>query len=438
MDQLLSLFRHLEKTSSRNLKMYAIDSFRSGMGTMASKDLDYCLEVLDGRWKVGYTYFKIQSYSTVDVSTKQQAERKDISLQEFLRPVFNPSGRDEGTTYRVCAQFREFQDFIEPLVNRKWRLGIGKSLLGVKEASPMLGKKYDSSKIPESKDGYYITEKLDGNRCIAQWVQEQERWVFTSRSGKEMRVQFDMRGFPKEYIYDGEILSRSQWNNPGQANFNSLSGAINSKYGNKQDLLYTIFDIILPGTTYACRRDKLEKIRIDLRYPQGCCCSHIPDVWILPVLQYCPDKKDLEFAISFQLDAVTGRGGEGLMVNVGSRHYEQKRTDAILKVKQTQTMDMKVTELFEGTGKHEGRVGALNCICRGDDGTVYECRVGTGLSDDQRTLWANNPDKILGKIVEVSYFSISQDAKARGTKYYSLRFPRLKKVRNDKKETSEY
>lgn len=434
---MLSLFRHLEKTSSRNLKMYAIDSFRSGMGTMASKDLDYCLEVLDGRWKVGYTYFKIQSYSTVDVSTKQQAERKDISLQEFLRPVFNPSGRDEGTVYRVCAQFREFQDFIEPLVNRKWRLGIGKSLLGVKEASPMLGKKYDSNKIPESKDGYYITEKLDGNRCIAQWVQEQERWVFTSRSGKEMRVQFDMQGFPKEYIYDGEILSGEQQRNPGQANFNSLSGAVNSKYGDKSDLLYTIFDLILPGVAYASRRNKLERIRSDLLYPTGCCCAQSPNVWILPVLQYCSDAKDLEHAIPFQLERIVGMGGEGLMINVGSRNYEQKRTDAILKVKETQTMDMRVTGLSEGTGKHEGCVGALFCECE-SEGKVYECRVGTGLSDEQRARWADCPEEIVGHIVEVAYFSISQDKASRGSKYYSLRFPRLKKVRDDKKETSAY
>ena len=101
-------------------------------------------------------------------------------------------------------------------------------------------------------------------------------------------------------------------------------------------------------------------------------------------------------------------------------------------------MDMKVTELFEGTGKHEGRVGALNCICRGNDGKLYECRVGTGLSDEQREQWADNPDAIIGKIVEVAYFSISQDTKARGSKSYSLRFPRLKRVRDDKEDTSEY
>lgn len=434
--ELTSLFRHLEKTSSRNLKMHAIDAFRNGMGTMASKDLDYCLEILDGRWKTGYTFLKTSWNYKGDSSVNAQAN-EGISLEEFLRPIMNPKSRKEADIIVLCRKYAGFQDFIEPLINRKWRLGIGKSLLGVKEASPMLGKKYDSAKIPPSKDGYYITEKLDGNRCIAQWVEEQERWVFTSRSGKEMRVQFNMQGMPKEYIYDGEILSRAQRGNPGQANFNALSGAVNSKYGNKSDLLYSIFDIILPGVAYASRRSKLEKIRTTLLHPTGCCCAQVPDVWILPILQYCSDVRSLEHAIPLLLEKIVGMGGEGLMINIGSRNYEQKRTDAILKVKAVQTMDMEVVGLVEGTGKHEGLVGSLICVCEGY-GKTYECKVGSGLSDEQRARWAENPDEIMFKIVEVAYFSTSQDQANRGSTHYSLRFPRFKRVREDKKETSEH
>lgn len=436
MEELKKLFQHLEKTPSRNLKLYAIDAFRQGMGTQASEDLDYCLEILDGRWKTGYTFLRTSWHYQGAPSVAERANRAELSLEEFLRPVMNPASRKEADIVLLCRKYAGFQDFIAPLVNREWRLGIGKSLLGVKEASPMLGKKYDSAKIPTSSAGYYITEKLDGNRCIAQWVEEQNRWVFTSRSGKELRVQFDMREMPKEYIYDGEILSKKQISNPSQANFNSLSGAVNSKYGDKSDLAYTIFDIITPGVSYAVRRSRLEMIRNNCsRY---CCYTELTNVWILPVLQYCSDEKDLEHAIPFQLDRIVKQGGEGLMVNVGSRHYEQKRTDAILKVKQTQTMDMRVTGLSEGTGKHEGCVGALFCECEGDDGKIYECRVGSGLSDEQRARWADYPEEIVGRIVEVAYFSISQDKASRGSKYYSLRFPRLKQVRDDKEATSEY
>ena len=101
-------------------------------------------------------------------------------------------------------------------------------------------------------------------------------------------------------------------------------------------------------------------------------------------------------------------------------------------------MDMRVTHLWEGTGKHAGRVGSMACILQTSDGKTYMCNVGTGLSDAQRNRWTSHPDEIIGRIVEVAYFSVSQDAKNRGTKNYSLRFPRLKKVREDKEDTSEY
>ena len=435
MEALKSLFQYLERTPSRNLKQYAIDQFRNAMGTQAGDDLNYCLEVLDGRWKTGYTYYRVCSHAPFNKEISDRALRTDLSLEGFLRPVFNPTGRDEATIHMICKAFREFQDFIEPLVNRKWRLGIGKSLLGVKEAAPMLAKKYEVGKLPRSKAGYYITEKLDGNRCIAQWVEEQDRWVFTSRSGKEMRVQFNMRDMPKEYIYDGEVLSRDQIKNPGQANFNALSGAVNSKYGDKSDLVYMVFDIIASAVPYSVRRHKLETIKQKVELYN---CIESLEVMILPILQYCTDERDLEHAIPYCLDSVTKAGGEGLMINVGDRYYEQKRTDAILKVKETQTMDMLVCELTEGTGKHEGLVGALVCECEGEGGKQYICRVGSGLSDEQRARWAEYPEEIIGHVIEVAYFSISQDKASRGTKYYSLRFPRLKRVRDDKEDTSEY
>ena len=60
------------------------------------------------------------------------------------------------------------------------------------------------------------------------------------------------------------------------------------------------------------------------------------------------------------------------------------------------------------------------------------------MTDEQRISWALNPKDIIGKIIEVSYFSMSQSANTNGTKYYSLRFPRMTGIRSDKGETSVY
>ena len=134
---------------------------------------------------------------------------------------------------------------------------------------------------------------------------------------------------------------------------------------------------------------------------------------------------------------IESKGGEGLMINLGNRKYEHKRTDSLLKVKSTYTMDMRVIDYEEGTGKNEGLIGSL--ICSATEGNItYNCKVGSGLSDEDRYFWILHPDQIVGKIIEVAYFSLSQDKNAQGTNTYSLRFPRFKRIRTDKNETSIY
>ena len=56
-----------------------------------------------------------------------------------------------------------------------------------------LAKVYVKDKTPQSKTGYYITEKLDGNRCIAEY--NGDKWTFTSRNEKPLAVSFDLSSF---------------------------------------------------------------------------------------------------------------------------------------------------------------------------------------------------------------------------------------------------
>ena len=99
---------------------------------------------------------------------------------------------------------------------------------------------------------------------------------------------------------------------------------------------------------------------------------------------------------------------------------------------------MRVVDTEFGTGKYELCVGYIYCEATLPNGSKISCKVGTGLSDEQRTRWAMYPTDIIGKIVEIAYFSLSQSKNTYGTTQYSLRFPRLKKVRTDKNETSPY
>lgn len=417
--------QELESTSSRNDKEAIVEFYRK-KDSQLSSDITYMFEILAGQHKLGYTFIK--PLCPKEMSLVEDGRLfEEISLEEYLKPLYSIDDKSELSIRNCCVRYYSVYKYLAPILNRWWKIGINKSQLAKTITSPMLAKKYEPGKhCIDKQDLYYITEKLDGNRCVAVFNFSIDKWEFVSRSGKTLNVQFDMIGMPKGLVYDGEILSKQQLFSPGQHNFNSLSGAVNSKYGDKSDLVYNIFDIVDDVTAYKDRRTALNSIQNDR-------AGVTSDVRILPLLAVL-DYKAID-SLSELLTMVENWGGEGLMINLGSRKYEHKRTDALLKVKSVYTMDMLVTDIEYGTGKNEGLVGALWCEAA-DGNKKYYCKVGSGLSDDQRFAWSIHQESIIGKIIEVAYFSISQDKNSVGTNTYSLRFPRFKKIRTDKTTTS--
>lgn len=405
-------------------------------------DIQYIFEILAGQHKFGFTY--VDFGETYDCDMPPEFETKTI--KEYLAPLNNCNLTQDwsaGQVIACCQACRWFAHIVEPIVNRTLKLGIGRSVLPKDGLSAMLGKAYEGQPIVGNK--YYITEKLDGNRCIARF--DGLKWNFTSRNGKPMKVNFDMTGLPTEYIYDGEVMSREQTqasielqqyirngvsaDSGVQGSFNNTSGLINSKYGDKSNLVYNIFDIMADDVPYHERRDVLNIIHSDQ-------LNRVHSDWrIVPILSYYSSYDLFNNDIHGLLDTVTAKGAEGLMINLGDGKYEHKRTNQLLKYKKVQTMDLTVVDVKYGTGKYEGMIGALECA--GDFGDKFvSVQVGSGLSDEQRELWAINPSAIIGKIVEIAYFSESQNKSTNGSTYYSLRFPRLKQIRNDKTEASKY
>lgn len=431
-NKLNSLFDSLLSTNSILEKKYYINKLDNEL----SDDFKYIVECLNGIHKFGFTYYSSKNYGTSKIDKEGWTVRE---LLEFLQEPIKQHDLTMDNIFYYVSETNKYEDFLEPIVNRTLKLGIGKSLFSKTSLSPMLAKKFEGV-IPDDRNGYFITEKLDGNRCIAHY--EEDGWHFTSRNGKELKVSFDMGDLDKSIIYDGEILSPEQTalsvaindhmyvNNKG--NFNTTSGVINSLATNK-NLIYNIFDIIVPGNEgawpYKRRRMYLDNISLE---------STGYNVRILPVLDRYDIKEIFIDNINKNLDYVTAQGGEGIMINLGSGIYEHKRSNVLLKFKKVQTIDMKVIDVEYGTGKYEGQIGALVCEIHTSDGKYIFSKVGSGLDDVQRYNWSLNPYQIIGKIVEVQYFSLSQDTIKRETNQYSLRFPRLKQVRYDKDTTSEY
>ena len=416
----------LQQTTSRLEKERIISTIPDEV----KEDWQYILEILAGKHKLGYTYDEYYA------PHRPQDGMAEITFKQYISPLYEPMQSNNFTQlncYQAMQACGFATDFIASIVNRTLRLGIGPSQLPKDGLAPMLAKKFEDIKLKD--DLYYITEKLDGNRCIARYADG--KWNFTSRNGKPLKVNINMGDLPTDVVYDGELLSPRQTYDSQQmfdalsngkqiphygGQFNSTSGLINSKLKDKR-LVYNIFDIMIDGEVYGNRRSYLDTLQ-----------PHSDEVRILPVLTHinCNHTN----VVAAMLDEITSAGAEGLILNRAGAVYQHKRTDDLIKVKNTYTIDMLVKDWEYGNGKYDGMVGALQCVAITEDGKHIEASIGTGLSDEQRMIWADDPSLIVGKIVEVSYFSMSQSSGTYGTKLYSLRFPRLKRVRYDKEITS--
>lgn len=405
------MFTHLSALSGRTDKELYVKLYKEQHPKLV-KDLNYCFEVLAGKHKLGYTFI---SYETIINSDDVDYHKYDnYTIRDFIEVLKALPSTDIGIATATAITPVLVRPFIQMLVNREFKLGYSDKQNMITDLSPMLAKKY-----PETFKGeysYYIQEKLDGNRCIAYYNYDEDKWCFQSRSGKELNVNFDMSWAEKRFVYDGEVMNKSH---TLTSDFNKTSGAINSKYGDKSGLHYFIYDIVDITREY---KDRLAHLMVYQDTGKDCT--------ILPVLDEVTLYPNIEYnwKLDEWLDKITEQGGEGIILRDPHGCYEHKRSNYLLKYKKTQTMDLRIVDWNEGNGKYAGAIGSF--VCETDDGTI-KANV-SGMPDEMHF---SNPEDWIGRIIEVAYFSISQSS---NNDYKSLRFPRLKKVRDDKNETSIY
>ena len=127
------------------------------------------------------------------------------------------------------------------------------------------------------------------------------------------------------------------------------------------------------------------------------------------------------------------KGWEGLMLRKND-FYKGKRSNDILKVKTFFDEEYIVTDIEtgpfryikEGKEVEEEMLSSVSIIHKNN-----KVSVGSGFSIDQRKYYYKNPEMILGKEITVQYFEESQNQLGE----YSLRFPVLKIVHGNKRDT---
>jgi len=286
---------------------------------------------------------------------------------------------------------------------------------------------HDGAKHEAKITGKKLLEpKLDGVRVITVINVDNKTAVMYSRNGKVLEnfthitesIEKNIALFERSIVLDGEVVSRS---------FQDLMKQVHRKTDAKSsDARLMLFDI-LPLSEFQAGRSTLgQKRRSNLLRSMKPTLDQIEGLDIIPQKEVDLDGYvgELEFK-QYNKDAIEA-GFEGIMIKDLNAAYEAKRTVSWLKMKPFIEVSLTVTGYEEGTGRNEGKLGAL--ICEGeDDGKTILVNVGSGFSDSQRLDYWEGKESMVGQIVEVRADAAtrSQDSE----EVWSLRFPRFLRFR---------
>ena len=268
-----------------------------------------------------------------------------------------------------------------------------------------------------------VEVKLDGVRVLT--IIRGNKVEMFSRNGKqfhnfghiisEIEEVISQKPAPYDLVLDGEVMS---------ANFQDLMKQVHRKDGKQSDdAVLHLFDMCPLADFQKGKWDKTQSFR-----------SQAVKAWVNEnnnVLKHVQtlDWEDVDLDtqegqdrfVELNKAAVDG-GYEGVMIKDPNAPYECKRTHSWLKAKPFIEVTLKVVAVEEGTGRNEGRLGAV--IVEGeDDGYNYHLNCGSGFTDSQRDQFWTDRDNLIGSLVE-----IRADAKTQSqdSETYSLRFPRFK------------
>ena len=380
----------------------------------------------------------------VTFGVKQVPERSDVltgqglSWDNFVelatklqnRELTGHAARDAIELAMSVATTEQWNGFYRRILIKDLRCGVSEKT--VNKVAPgtvpvfTCSLAHDSAKHEKKMVGKKQIEiKLDGVRVIT--IIRGDKVEMFSRNGKQFHnfghiieeIEAVIKDHPVPYplVLDGEVMS---------ANFQDLMKQVHRKDGKQTtDAVLHLFDTIPLGCFQKGEWDKPQSFR-----------SAITKAWVeqhTSVLQHVQalDWEDVDLDtqegqerfVALNKAAVDG-GYEGVMIKDIDAPYECKRTHAWLKAKPFIEVTLEVTDIEEGTGRNEGRLGAF--VCEGvDDDRHIAVNVGSGFTDANRDDFWNSRNSIIGNLVEVRADAITQNQD--GT--YSLRFPRFKTFR---------
>ena len=284
----------------------------------------------------------------------------------------------------------------------------------------------DSTDRPAKMKGIKRLEvKLDGVRVLA--VVQGASVTLYSRNGKvfenfphvaeAIAANRKLIGaYGGRYVLDGEIVGVS---------FQQLMRQAQRKTNAETtDMVYHVFDIIPLDSFQEGHYNAQQCKRLDILEASRSRFDATDCLRLMDGINVDLDTAEGHDVMNRYAQDAVANGFEGIMIKDLSAPYECKRSSFWMKWKPTITVDLNIVGFEEGTGRNQGRLGAI--ICEGVDDDRRICvNVGSGFSDTLRDEYWTSRSELLGDVVEVEADAVTQNQDGS----YSLRFPRFVRFR---------
>ncbi len=422
MNQPWQIINDLELHSARTNKEQIIDANKSN-----KEFLEGCRMALDPMITFGLK--QIPEKTGSDGHGLDWASFTSIVQLFINRACTGNAARDAVVDLMDQATKAQWNGWYRRILIKDLRCGVSEKTINkvVKDAIPVFTCQlaHDSANHETKVSGQKLIEvKLDGVRVIT-IVYPDGRVDQFSRNGKELvnfphlkeQLAVVASGFAEPMVLDGEVMSTS---------FQDLMKQVHRKDNvNAKDALLYLFDA-LPLKDFEkgkCKTTQTSRSQWLKDWYNG-------NIEALPNFRtLAQELVDLDTEAgqkrfrAINQQAIDG-GYEGIMIKDIDAPYECKRTVSWLKLKPFIEVSLSVIGVEEGTGKNEGKMGAI--ICEGeDDGKLITVNVGSGFTDENRDEYWTSRNRLLGMVAEVRADAVTMNQD--GT--YSLRFPRFKGFR---------
>lgn len=392
--------------------------------------------------------FLLDTYTVTGISKAKMKKKLNLNLDTYeamnildLMDYIKKNNTGKDSDIIVVKKFiennKDYKEFVEGLITKSTKLGVTAKTVNkiwsglIKEFNVMLAESYDKNKDKVVGKKFILSTKLDGSRMIS--IKEGNSVKFFSRQGQAIEgleeITQDILKL-QDGVYDGELIALGEYED-SKLQFSQtmkLSRIKGTKTGLKfvcYDYIENIEDFYNGECNVPCekRKDMLHEIideHLDLQFVEYLHPLYIGD--------------DISMIDEYGKMALED-GQEGIMVSLANSKYLCKRVKSLLKVKAFNECDVRVIDVIEGDNKNKGKLGAIRIQFEHNE-EIHECNCGSGFSDEERVKYFENKELLIGKIVTIRYFEVTQNE---STKEYGLRFPTwLSIIRDDKDEISMY